>query len=284
MATGKVTGTGGLIGVEGNSPSGEGVHGESASGTGVKGVTNSGIAVLGTSSGSGEAGHFDGKVKVNGELETTFGVKVAGQLEANSAKVNGNLEATGGVKGSGGAGDIGVLGTSTGGGDGVHGDSSSGAGVKGISATGAGVYGTTNGSGLAGHFVGHVTITGGLTLTGGCAGCASLQSDRNLKDNFSSVNPRFILDRLASIPIQTWNYKSEPASVRHLGAMAQDFRTAFNLGADDKHIDMIDANGVTMAAIQGLYQQNQELTREVRTLKTQVQQLQRTVKDQRKRP
>ena len=60
--------------------------------------------------------------------------------------------------------------------------------------------------------------------------------------------------------------------------MAQDFRSAFNLGLDDKHIDMVDANGVTMAAIQGLYQMMQEKDRKIERLQAQVVQLQRTVK------
>ena len=37
-----------------------------------------------------------------------------------------------------------------------------------------------------------------------------------------------------------------------MGPMAQDFREAFGLGTDDKTITQVDANGVTLAAIQGL--------------------------------
>jgi hypothetical protein len=43
--------------------------------------------------------------------------------------------------------------------------------------------------------------------------------------------------------------------------MAQDFHAAFNLGADDKHIATVDADGVALAAIQGL---NQRLTEELK--------------------
>ena len=52
--------------------------------------------------------------------------------------------------------------------------------------------------------------------------------------------------------------------------MAQDFRAAFNLGADDKHIDLIDANGVTMASVQVLYQMMLEKDREIKQLRAQV--------------
>ena len=43
--------------------------------------------------------------------------------------------------------------------------------------------------------------------------------------------------------------------------MAQDFRAAFGLGEDDKHIATVDADGVALAAIQGL---NQRLTEELK--------------------
>jgi len=36
--------------------------------------------------------------------------------------------------------------------------------------------------------------------------------------------------------------------------MAQDFRTAFGLGTDERHIATVDADGVALAAIQGLNQ------------------------------
>lgn len=36
--------------------------------------------------------------------------------------------------------------------------------------------------------------------------------------------------------------------------MAQDFHRAFGLGDDDKTINSLDADGVALAAIQGLYQ------------------------------
>jgi hypothetical protein len=46
-------------------------------------------------------------------------------------------------------------------------------------------------------------------------------------------------------------------SRRHIGPMAQDFYSAF--GLDDKRITTIDEGGVALAAIQGLYRQNQAL-------------------------
>jgi Flp pilus assembly pilin Flp len=86
----------------------------------------------------------------------------------------------------------------------------------------------------------------------------SLSSDRNKKANFAAVNAREVLGRVVSLPIATWNYLSQGPAVRHIGPMAQDFHAAFGVGEDDTHINMVDANGVALAAIQGLYQLVQE--------------------------
>lgn len=53
--------------------------------------------------------------------------------------------------------------------------------------------------------------------------------------------------------MQTWNYNSQDAAVRHLGPMAQDFKAAFGLGESDTGITTVDADGVALAAIQGLH-------------------------------
>jgi hypothetical protein len=77
-------------------------------------------------------------------------------------------------------------------------------------------------------------------------------SDRDQKDNVAAVSGSEVLEKLAAIPTSTWNYKSEDRSTRHMGPMAQDFHAAFGLGDSDKAIGMIDADGVALAAIQGL--------------------------------
>ena len=58
----------------------------------------------------------------------------------------------------------------------------------------------------------------------------------------------------------TWNLKSQPDEIRHIGPMAQDFAVAFGVGEDDRHINCSDADGVALAAIQGL---NRKLTGEL---------------------
>jgi hypothetical protein len=82
----------------------------------------------------------------------------------------------------------------------------------------------------------------------------SVSSDRNQKENFVIVAPLQVLDKVATMPIETWNYQTQPDSIRHIGPMAQDFHAAFGVGENDKSIAIVDASGVALAAIQGLYQ------------------------------
>ena len=82
-------------------------------------------------------------------------------------------------------------------------------------------------------------------------GVVVLTSDRNTKENFTPVKPEEVLAKVAALPISEWQFKTDP-SMRHIGPMAQDFYAAFNVGSDDKHIATVDADGVALAAIQGL--------------------------------
>ncbi len=100
----------------------------------------------------------------------------------------------------------------------------------------------------SGQFI--ATSTGAYLSTGGTW---TNNSDRNLKLGLTAVDGQSVLQRLAGVPMFTWNYKAQPGSVRHIGPMAQDFHQAFALGEDDKHISTVDAEGVALAAIQELY-------------------------------
>lgn len=63
---------------------------------------------------------------------------------------------------------------------------------------------------------------------------------------------------VVAFPISEWNYKSQDVSIRHLGPMAQDFKTAFGSGESDTGITTVNADGVALAAIQGLNQKVEE--------------------------
>src|ERR1700680_2954704 len=79
---------------------------------------------------------------------------------------------------------------------------------------------------------------------------------------------------------QTWrifllpHYNAQSPSIRHMGAIAQDFRSACGLGEDEKHVSAVDADGVTLAAIQALYRLTQVKDGEIRDLQQIVEQLQ----------
>ena len=94
-------------------------------------------------------------------------------------------------------------------------------------------------------------------------------SSRVLKENFADVDGQDVLNRLAALPITTWNYKSDNPAFRHMGPMAQDFYAAFGLGADAEHIAPLDANGVAMAALQALYANGQAQAERIATLEQQ---------------
>ena len=87
-------------------------------------------------------------------------------------------------------------------------------------------------------------------------------SDRNLKENFTPVRPREVLDKVAALPISRWNFIGD-AATPHVGPMAQDFHAAFGLGTDDRHIATVDGDGVALAAIQGLNQKLEERTQKL---------------------
>ena len=109
--------------------------------------------------------------------------------------------------------------------------------------------------------IGTNTPTESLSVSGNilASGTVTGSSDRNVKRDFSAVDSRAVLAKVLALPITTWSYQAD-AGVRHLGPMAQDFSAAFALGLDDKHISMVDADGVALAAIQGL---NQKLEAEL---------------------
>jgi hypothetical protein len=81
---------------------------------------------------------------------------------------------------------------------------------------------------------------------------------------------REILERVAALPLSVWTYGFDDVSVRHLGPMAQDFAAAFGLGSSDRRIDLVDANGVALAAIKALNQRVVDLQAEVAQLRSRL--------------
>ena len=99
-----------------------------------------------------------------------------------------------------------------------------------------------------------------------------------MKKDFAPVDNREVLEKLASMPITQWHYRwEESGATPHIGPMAQDFKAAFYPGRDDKSITTQEADGVALAAIQGLNRkledENAKLRRELEQVKQLVHEL-----------
>jgi hypothetical protein len=123
-------------------------------------------------------------------------------------------------------------------------------------------------------------VSSGLYVNGPVTATAfNPSSDRNLKENFAPVSPREVLDKVAALPITRWNFKGDDATP-HLGPMAQDFHAAFNVGTDNKHIATVDADGVALAAIQGLHQIVKEKDARISALEKRLEALEKTIRQE----
>ena len=91
----------------------------------------------------------------------------------------------------------------------------------------------------------------GLRLFNGSGGWVAA-SDRALKEHVRPADGRQILEGVIAMPVTTWNYRAQEPSIRHIGPAAQDFHAAFGLGETETGINSVDADGVALAAIQGL--------------------------------
>ena len=111
--------------------------------------------------------------------------------------------------------------------------------------------------------------TGNVTI----AGTLTQNSDRNSKENFRTLDHKALLQKIASLDITEWNFKSENKDVRHIGPMAQDFHASFGLGEREDRIAPLDTSGVALAAIQGLQQELSERDRRIAELEARLERL-----------
>ena len=126
--------------------------------------------------------------------------------------------------------------------------------------------------------VAQITQNIGANAGDGLVGSQIGVSDRSVKQGFATIDNQDILARLLSLPVETWSYNAQGPSVRHIGPMAQDFSAAFGVGESDKHINMVDANGVTIAAIQALHAMIQQRDEQIGEMRREIDLLkQRTI-------
>jgi hypothetical protein len=94
-------------------------------------------------------------------------------------------------------------------------------------------------------------------------------SSRDFKQGFEPIDKQAVLRKVVDLPVTRWQYKGESVDVHHIGPVAQDFHAAFEVGHDERYITTIDADGVALAAIQGLHEIVQEKNCEIEQLREQ---------------
>jgi trimeric autotransporter adhesin len=120
-----------------------------------------------------------------------------------------------------------------------------------------------------------IEVFGGGTASLSNGGTWTNASSRSYKENFSAVNGLDILSRLIKLPIMTWDYKGSEEGL-HMGPVAEDFKASFGLAGDGKSISTVDADGIALAAIQGL---NAKLEAENATLRSRLDALEARILD-----
>jgi len=108
-------------------------------------------------------------------------------------------------------------------------------------------------------------LTSGVELAAGGSGWSAV-SDRNRKENFLAMEGEELLARLRHVPVTSWNYRTQDASIRHMGPMAQDFRAAFGLGESELMINSVDIDGVNLAGVQAVAARTEVLKQQVGAL------------------
>ncbi|MEZ5457003.1 MAG: tail fiber domain-containing protein [Lysobacteraceae bacterium] len=77
-------------------------------------------------------------------------------------------------------------------------------------------------------------------------------SSRTAKENFVEVAGDALLERLADLPVWTWNYLHTSATDRHIGPVAEDFYASFGFGTTERTLSPGDVAGVALAATKAL--------------------------------
>jgi len=83
--------------------------------------------------------------------------------------------------------------------------------------------------------------------------------DSMTKEDFRPVDRKALLDKVAALRVRDYKMKDQDDGTRHIGPVAQDFHNVFGYGGNETSINLADADGVALAAIQALYEQSQTL-------------------------
>jgi hypothetical protein len=119
-------------------------------------------------------------------------------------------------------------------------------------------------------FYSNLAMTTGAYLAPGTNAWTSA-CDSATKEDFRTVDRKELLERVAVLRVRDYKMKDQNDGTRHIGPVAQDFHAAFGYGETEKGINTADADGVLLAAVQALYEQNQVQQAEIDALKAELQ-------------
>jgi hypothetical protein len=135
---------------------------------------------------------------------------------------------------------------------------------------------------------GDVAIEGDLTVGGTINGGDGDSGDSATvaKTTLDSSSTQNILGRVAQLEISSWNSKPNAtnAASHHISPKAHDFNTAFGFNNSGHNINLVDEEGVALAAIQALNQKLDEKDAQMKTLQKQMADLEALVKSQNVKP
>jgi hypothetical protein len=118
-------------------------------------------------------------------------------------------------------------------------------------------------------FFSNAGMTAGAYLAAGSNSWVSA-CDSGTKEDFRDVDRQELLEKVAALRVRNYKMKDQDDGTRHVGPVAQDFHAAFGVGETSTGINMADADGVLLAAVQALYEQNQRQQAEIEQLKAEL--------------
>jgi hypothetical protein len=118
-------------------------------------------------------------------------------------------------------------------------------------------------------FFSNLAMTTGAYLAPGSNAWTSACDSAN-KEDFRPVDRKALLDKVAALRVRNYKMKDQDDGTRHIGPVAQDFHDSFGVGETSTGINMADADGVALAAIQALIEKNQALSKRVAELEAKM--------------
>ncbi len=108
----------------------------------------------------------------------------------------------------------------------------------------------------------------GVYLSGGASSWSSLGDDDERRD-VRLVDRKALLNRVAALPVQDYRFEGQDDAARHIGTTARGFHQELGYGPADG-INSGDMDGVLLAAVQALYEDNRALRAELEALKAEL--------------